>query len=1167
MEEENYLKKELYQLIKSDDSIFQFIQESSLDGLWYWDLEKPENEWMNEQFWEAFGYDPKKMPHRSDAWQDIIHPEDLKLAIANLNKHLADANHPYDQEVRYKHKNGSTVWIRCRGLAIRDKEGKALRMIGAHNDITALKEKEQKQEETIQHLQAIINSTGDLVFIIDKEHVIREYYATASDNLFISEDQFLDKPIQNIEFPEEAKLAIIQCIKLAFDKKKKQSVEYQLTLPHGTEYFLLNASIFTKNDSKHEVICVIQDITDRKIAEIKINESKKRLEKLTDNVPGAIYQFELSPEGKMTFPFLSKNITLLQSVSKKELQINPEKAFAEIHPEDVELIQNAIWESAKNLSEFNVEYRVIRQNGEIQWHNALSKPERKQDGTVVWYGIFQNITEFKNLLFEIKRSKEEIEILSQDKTKILESISDGFFVLNKDFIVEYFNDAAEKLLSLKKDDVLNKNLFDSFPETKGSVFEKNYRYALDNQVHLSFEVYFEPYKEWFKVLVYPYNNKISVYFQVNTKQKQTEEELIKAKNIAETANKAKSEFLANMSHEIRTPLNGVIGFTDLLIKTNLDKIQMQYMQTVYNSANALLETINDILDFSKIEAGKLELYIEEIDLYDLGIKIIDLIKYQAHKKGLEVLLNISPNVPRFIKADGIRLRQILVNLLGNAAKFTEKGELELKIELLKSNTDGIHRFNFSVRDTGAGISESKKTQIFDAFSQEDASTTRKYGGTGLGLTISNKLLALMDSHLQLKSTLGKGSTFNFEIDFESVPGDPIAVADYSILKSVEKIMVVDDNKNNRQIMTDMLATENIACTTAKNGMEALEVLNSGDRFDAIIMDYHMPFMDGLETIKKIREELHLNATEQPIALFHSSSDDERIHLEAKLLSINCLVVKPINLQQLRQLLIELKSNDCKKYTATTSHLSTEQHNYHDLKVLIAEDNEINLLLAKSILEKIDKNIKVFEANNGMEAFEIAKKVKPDLILMDIQMPQLNGYDATKKIREELTDQKIVIVALTAGTIKGEEARCLEVGMDDYVSKPVIEENIIHLIKKWFPVIEYKSDGKTSPQLDLVELKKHFAGNEAMYEKILVKTNQYLKSVVAKMSGSLKNNKWKELHQLAHTLKGTSASVRLDNLSLLAANMMNEKSKDRNVMQKHIASIEKEIDSLLHQEEH
>ncbi len=356
-----------------------------------------------------------------------------------------------------------------------------------------------------------------------------------------------------------------------------------------------------------------QNITDRKIAEIKINESKKRLEKLTDNVPGAIYQFEIKPDGTMSFPFLSKNITMLQSLSKEELQVNPALAYAEIHPEDVVYIQNAILESATNLSEFNVEYRVIRKNGEIQWHQGISKPERKPDGTVVWYGIFQNITQYKVLLLELKNSNEKIESLNKDKSNILESISDGFFVLNQGFIIEYFNDAAERLLGKKKEDVLNKNLIDCFPEARGSVFEKNYRNALDNQVHLSFEVYFEPYKEWYKVLVYPYNNKISVYFQVNTKQKQIEEEIIKAKNIAETANKAKSEFLANMSHEIRTPLNGVIGFTDLLIKTNLDKVQMQYMQTVHHSANALLETINDILDFSKIEAGKLELYVEEID--------------------------------------------------------------------------------------------------------------------------------------------------------------------------------------------------------------------------------------------------------------------------------------------------------------------------------------------------------------------------------------------------------------------------------------------------------------------------------------------------------------------------------------------------------------------------
>lgn len=1162
MNKENYLKHELYQLIKSDDSIFDFLQNSALDGLWYWDLEKTENTWMNPKFWLTLGYDPNDMPHSTEMWQGIVQKEDLELTYQNLQRHLENTNYPYDQEVRCRNKNGNTVWIRCRGMAIKDDSGKPVRMLGAHSNITDLKEKDKQQEETIQHLQAILNSTGDLVFVLNEDLIVKEYYATGKDKLLIEPEQFLNKSFKEIKFPIDAKNDIIRCIQDTFAQGIRQQVEYSLHLPNGREYFQLITNQLKKEGEKAEVICVIQEITARKNAELQTRESKEKLQKLTDNVPGAIYQFEMDPNGNISFPFLSKNITLLHDADPVEIQHNPALAYSEIHPDDVEYIQNAIDESARQLTEFKVEYRATRRNGEIQWHRGIAKPEKKPDGTIVWYGIFQDITEYKNLLDKIKDSKEAIENLSAEKTNILESISDGFFVLNQDFGVEFFNDAAERLLGKKKEEVLNKSIFDNFPEAKGSIFEEKYRYALDNQAKINFEVYFEPYQEWYKVHVYPYNNKISVYFQVNTKQKQTEEELINAKNVAEKASKAKSEFVANMSHEIRTPLNGVIGFTDLLLKTNLNSIQKQYMQTVHHSANALLETINDILDFSKIEAGKLELYLEKTDLYDLSIQIIDLIKYQAHKKGLEVLLNIDPEVPRFIIADGVRLRQILVNLLGNAVKFTEKGEIELKIEVAEKMKGDFVQLNFSVRDTGVGIQENKLKQIFNAFAQEDASTTRKFGGTGLGLTISNKLLAFMKSQLNLKSSFGQGSIFSFGINFQVAESDAVSVADLSVLKTIKKILVVDDNDNNRNILTGMLATENISCQAVNNGMKALELLSNGAKFDVIFMDYHMPFLNGLETIKKIREELQLEADEQPVILFHSSSDDENIHKQATNLNINRLMVKPINLQQLRQLLIEVKSNANQSPKPADSERESTSKNLKGIKVLIAEDNEINLMLAKSIFQRMHSEIQLYEAEDGERAFQLAKKVNPDIIFMDIQMPRMNGYDATRKIRKEISNKEIVIVALTAGTVKGEEEQCFEAGMNDYITKPVIEETIIRIMDQWINPSKDKFF-TAGPKLQLPELKKQFTGNEAMYDQILQKTDKYLNNVVEVMKSHLHKNDFMSLHRVAHTLKGTAASVKLDQLSLKASEILADKSNDLSTLNGLIAQVEQEIKLNMH----
>ncbi|MEE1896991.1 response regulator [Flavobacterium rakeshii] len=539
-----------------------------------------------------------------------------------------------------------------------------------------------------------------------------------------------------------------------------------------------------------------------------------------------------------------------------------------------------------------------------------------------------------------------------------------------------------------------------------------------------------------------------------TQQKNMEASLIEAKYQAEAASKSKSEFLANMSHEIRTPLNGIIGFTDLLVKTPLNDSQAEYLKNVNSSANLLLDVINDILDFSKIEAGKLELHYEEVDIYELCEQTIDVIRHQAEKKKLEVLLNISAGIQRYVYADAVRLRQVLTNLLSNAIKFTDQGEIELR---LNSKASGDEKektyFQFIVRDTGIGIPADKLLKIFGAFDQEDSSTTRKYGGTGLGLAISNKLLALMDSKLDVQSEPNTGSEFSFEVEFE-ISGRK-ETENIVVKRSIKKVLIVDDNESNRHILEAMLAEMDINTVSAANGIEALELLEKQKDFDFAIVDYNMPYMSGTTLISHIRKTLKLSAADFPIMILHSTADDEIIFKAIKEYGIAFNYIKPIHFGKLKTVLDRLENptsavKDTSKKEVNTISGARMSFGKENITILIVEDNPVNQFLAKEILVKIVPDARLVIAENGEEALKKYEEENPNLVFMDIQMPVLNGLDATVKIREiEKTNGKhIPIIALTARALNDERETCLEYGMDDYLSKPIVLDRVKHVVEEY-----------------------------------------------------------------------------------------------------------------------
>ena len=920
----------------------------------------------------------------------------------------------------------------------------------------------------------------------------------------------------------------------------------------------LNSEIIERRQAEREI----------QRANAQAESARQQLVAMSEALPLAMFQIEFKLGADERYNFVGSRVEQILGVPVKELMAEGALRWRHVHPDDAEVVRSILPDATQRVrtgdfkDSVEIVVRVLS-NDQLRWVRSSAYPAPPlPDGTVIWNGFYQDITERKQAEDELKASEERFRRLFEDS-------ADAMLLIDNSRFVEC-NAAAVAMLRMRsRDELLNHSPTDLSPPIQadgtpsaekaqilmGQVMERGslrfeWLHRRANGEVFPVEILLTTIEQHGRRLVH------TVWRDI-TERKRAEEAVRAARQKAEEATQAKSDFLANMSHEIRTPMNGILGMAHLCMKTDLTPRQRDYLQKIDRSAHSLLGIINDILDFSKIEAGKLTMERIEFRLEEVFENLASVVGMRAHEKGLEVLFRTDSETPLHLVGDPLRLQQVLVNLCSNAVKFTQEGEVVVSAKPVRLD-EGEVELEFAVSDTGIGMTPDQQARLFRPFTQADSSTTRKFGGTGLGLSISLRLVELMSGQLRLESEPGKGSTFRFTARFGC--RDRAARAHHFAAVDLRgtRVLVIDDHSTSRQILQEMLEAmsfEVTLATSAREGLARLATADASDPFQLVLMDWEMPELDGLTAARIIHKATSLQ--HRPKLILITAYGSELMSNQAEQAGLVGVLVKPISNSSLFNTIM-------RAFTSGASEADTEPRvadgerlvDLTGLRVLLVEDNEINRELASQLLR--DVGIVVSTAQNGREAVQKVTTESFDGVLMDIQMPEMDGYQAARAIRAQSELAALPIIAMTANAMLVDRAKALDAGMNDHLPKPINPGELYAAIKRWFKphtLVSSPQSGRPSAAItdrevavitdrevavesldgiDLADGLKRVAGNRPLYRNLLLKFRQSQAGAASEIRQALAAGDRQRAERIAHTIKGIAGTIGAKELQAAAA---------------------------------